>query len=275
MDDVDWTMIPEESLNHTRVSILKALRAHGDLKAALFVVGRNVDNAIGREIVQSWNDAGHLIANHTYSHTLYTRCSYDQFTNDLLRNEKLVSSYSHFAKLFRFPALKEGETADKRDCMRSFLAEHGYRNGHVTIDASDWYYDRRLRERLAREPGFEVTRYRQPYLDHMWDRSLAYEAAARKLLGRSPSHTVLVHYNLLNALFLADLLDLYRNKGWQLVDAEEAYRDPLFSRAPKTLPAGESLIWALTREAGASDPLLRYPAEDESYEKSKLDRLRL
>jgi hypothetical protein len=66
--------------------------------------------------------------------------------------------------------LKEGNTADKRDRMREFLAANGYRNGHVTIDASDWYYDNRLRERLNINPQFDVNRFRAPYLDHLWDR---------------------------------------------------------------------------------------------------------
>jgi hypothetical protein len=46
----------------------------------------------------------------------------------------------------------------------SFLAQHGYRNGAVTIDASDWYYDHRLGLRLRAQRDFDVTLYRQPYL---------------------------------------------------------------------------------------------------------------
>ena len=37
--------------------------------------------------------------------------------------------------------------------MRAFLTDHGYKNGAVTIDASDWYIDDRLRKRLDRTRG--------------------------------------------------------------------------------------------------------------------------
>ena len=49
--------------------------------------------------------------------------------------------------------LKEGNTAQKRDAIRQVLTRHGYRNGHVTIDNSDWIVDQRLTARLKKEPG--------------------------------------------------------------------------------------------------------------------------
>jgi len=71
------------------------------------------------------------------------------------------------------------------------------------------------------------------------------------------------------------VLDTFRQRGWRIVDAEDAYRDPIFLRAPKTIPAGESLLWALAKETGRFDSMLRYPGEDDAYEKPKLDRLGL
>ena len=41
------------------------------------------------------------------------------------------------------------------------------------------------------------------------------------------------------------------------------------------LPAGESLIWVLAKQSGKYDSMLRYPAEDERYEKEKMDALGL
>ena len=39
-----------------------------DLQAVLFVCGRNLDNEDGKKVLESWDNAGHIIANHTYSH---------------------------------------------------------------------------------------------------------------------------------------------------------------------------------------------------------------
>jgi hypothetical protein len=197
------------------------------------------------------------------------------FEAGILRTEEILRRHSGFRKFFRFPALKEGATRETRDRLRTFLAQHGYRNGAVTIDASDWYYNQRLLGRMQADSAFHVKRYRQPYLDHIWDRAQYYDGLAREVLGRGVANTLLIHYNLINALFLKDLLAMFQSKGWGVIDAEEAFMDPVFDRHPDTIPAGESLIWALAKESGKFDDRLRYPGEDDVYEKPVLDRLGL
>ena len=65
--------------------------------------------------------------------------------------------------------LKEGDTVAKRDAMRTFFAQHDYRNGHVTIDNSDWVVDQRLTARLKKDANADVKPYRDFYLEHVWD----------------------------------------------------------------------------------------------------------
>lgn len=274
IDDVAWQAIPAPWSDTANHRLLATLAQH-HIKAALLPAGTNVDNQTGRAILQSWNDAGHLIGNHTWSHRVCTGVDTSWFEQDMLRCDALVSQWPRFRRFFRFPALKEGHTARKRDDLRAFLAAHRYRNAHVTIDASDWYYDRRLRLRLEREPGFDPLRYRQPYLDHISDRATYYEDLGRRVLGRSIPHTILLHYNLINTLFLADVLEMFVQRGWTLIGAEQAWADPVFQRQPKIVPAGESLVWALAKETGRFDAILRYPGEDDTYEKPILDRLGL
>jgi hypothetical protein len=226
-------------------------------------------------LIQPWKQAGHLIGNHTYSHRNYESITFEEFSADIMHADRVLASDLATPRLFRFPMLKEGNTAAKRDRMREFLATHHYRNGYVTIDTSDWYYDARLRERQSTDAGFDLYRFRQPYLDHLWDRAQFYDDLSTQVLGRSVPHTVLLHWNLLNSLFLADVLNMFHRRGWRIVSAEHAFRDPIFLRAPKTVPAGESLLWALAKETGKFEDVLRYPGEDDVYEKPKLDRLRL
>lgn len=256
-------------------ALLEALRAHSNLKAAAFICGRNIDSETGRAIVKQWGEAGHIIANHTYSHWFYPNHSFEEFAQDALRMEGLIKDLPGFTKRFRFPALKEGDTIERRDKMRTFLREHGYRTGYVTVDASDWYIDQHLRARLAQNPAANLSGYKEYYLNHLWDRAWFYDGLSRKALGRSVEHTLLIHHNVLNELFLGDVLRMFKSKGWRLIDAVDAFTDPVFSTAPNILPAGESIVWALAKETGRFNDLLRYPGEDEVYEKPKMDALGL
>ncbi len=277
MDDFNWNKSLRLSPDERNRAILQALRSHGDLKAALFVACKNADSDKGKELLREWDRAGHLIANHSFSHKEFnsSKITAEVFTADIARCDDIIKTYPHFQRLFRFPYLKEGDTAAKRDAVRAFLEQHGYRNGHVTIDASDWAIEVRLSARLNKDPAADVTLYRGFYLNHMWERSLYYDDLSRKVLGRSVKHTILVHYNLLNALFLGDLLDMFKSKGWKLINAQEAFKDPVFQAAPKIVPTGESIIWALAKETGKFDNLLRYPGEDSGYENAKMDKLGL
>ncbi|HET9527142.1 MAG TPA: hypothetical protein VFO99_13300, partial [Pyrinomonadaceae bacterium] len=88
-------------------------------------------------------------------------------------------------------------------------------------------------------------------------------------------HTILVHFNLLNGLFLNDVITMLKEKGWQPIDAEEAFTDSVFLAQPKVVPAGESIIWSLAKEKGTIARTLRYPAEDSQYEIKRMDKLKL
>lgn len=277
MDDFNWNKSVKLNPPERNRAILSALKSHGDLKAALFVVGRNVENETGQALLSEWNKAGHVIGNHSYSHKELNspKVTAEVFNADILKGEEMLRSFSRFQKSFRFPYLSEGETAAKRDAVRTFLKQNGYRTGHVTIDASDWAVEDRLSARLTKEPAADLKPYRDFYLNHMWERSLYYDGLSQKVLGRSVKHTILIHYNLLNALFLGDLLDMFKTRGWKLIDAADAFTDPVFLSEPKIVPAGQSLVWALAKEAGKFDKLLRYPGEDSTYEKTKMDKLGL
>ena len=274
MDDFniyDTSTLSGEARNQ---AILDALH-QSKLQAAAFVAGKYIDNEKNLALLRLWNERGHIIANHTYSHGSYPDADFTNYTQDILRNEALLKQFSRFRQFLRFPYLREGNTVEQRDKMRAFLRARGYSNGHVTIDNSDWYVDGRLCARLKNNPEANVAPYRDFYLQHIWARASYYDDLSRKVLGRSVRHTLLLHHNVLNGLFLADLLHMFQRKGWQLINAEEAYNDPVFHREPKTIPAGESIVWALAKESGRFEKALRHPAEDGEYEKPRMDALGL
>jgi peptidoglycan/xylan/chitin deacetylase (PgdA/CDA1 family) len=255
-------------------AILKALKK-AKILSVLFVAGRRVDSPEGLALTRAWGEDGHCLANHSYAHGYYhsETATLSGFEADFLKNEALLERLPNYTKWFRFPFLKEGDTAAKRDGARVFLAFQGHRNGHVSIDASDWYYDQRLQNRLAHEPGADPAPYRKAYLGHLWDRTRYYQGLAWKVLGRDVRHVLLLHHNLINALFLSDVIQMYQEKVWTIVSPAEAYDDPVYRLEPQVLPAGESLLWSLAREKGVDG--LRYPGEDERYEKPVLAALGL
>ncbi len=273
-DDGSLGNRPNYSFDEWNGMLLKKLKdAH--IEAMFFVTGKDKTGPKGKKLLDSWNNDGHKIANHTLNHLNYNRDkhTFDKFKNDFIKNDSLLKGYSNYCRFFRFPYLKEGNTTDKIDAARNFLKKQNYRNGHVTIDASDWYIDSRLLKRLRENPSADLSGFRDFYLNHIWEHAQFYEKLSFAINGRHISHTLLLHHNLAAALFIDDLIKMFNEKGWSIESASKAYNDPVY--LTKTKFAGESLIYAQAKDAGNYNDILRYPAEDSRYEKEKMKALGL
>jgi hypothetical protein len=274
IDDFNLADTPLMSGAERHAAILAAL-ARRRIRAAGFVAGKYVDNATAPPLLRAWGEAGHLIGNHTYSHPYCPSLTPTAFEAELMRCEAVIGGYPGFRRLFRFPFLAEGGKAQTRDEMREILARRRYRNGQVTIDTSDWYIDQRLTARLKADARADIAPYRAYYLDHIWQRAQFYDGLAGELGLKGVDHTILLHHRLTTGLFLGDLLAMFAERGWRLIDARQAFASPLFARQPDVLPAGQSLIWSLAKADGRFESRLRYPGEDDTYEKGPMDALGL
>jgi len=273
IDDPNTNETPALPWRDRNNAILNTLKDH-NLKAAIFVCGMRVNNSKGKELLNSWDNAGHLICNHSYSHLYYNSksLSAENFIRDFFRGDSVIRTYKNYTKLFRFPYLKEGNTDAKRDSMRSVLAENNYSNGHVTIDASDWFIDAEMSKAIKSDPNVDLTPYREYYIQHILGRANYYDSLAKKIFNREIKHTLLIHHSLLNALFLDDLLIALKENGWILIDANQAFKDEIFKEHPPISPCGESIVWQCAKLNPATSESLRYPAEDGEYEKGPFEK---
>lgn len=275
-DDGQVADFGEYKLEIWNQMLLDNLKKH-NLKAILFSSGANKSSEKGRYVLTSWNNAGHFIANHTFTHPNFNskHTSLQSFEFELTQNDSIIKKYSNYFPYFRFPYLKEGDTKEKIEGFRAFMKQNGYKNGHVSIDASDWYINSRLVTRLEEGPQADISGFREYYKNHLLNRALFYDSLAFQLTKRHINHVILLHHNLAAALFLDDLIKHFEDNGWEVTDAEKAYKDQIYNEVPNNVPAGESLIWSLAKQSGEFEKVLRYPAEDGDYEKPFMDKLGL
>ena len=260
--------------SHWNAAILASLSA-AEVNAIYFVTGQRVDSSEGLSLVSDWGKAGHIVANHTYSHLNLSskNVSLESFITDVKRNEQLLKILPGWEKRFRFPYLKEGNTLEDRDGFRQWLTEQDYKPGAVSIDASDWSYNQRYLKWLKHHLGEDESVFLKAYLDHLWNRASYYDELSHRLLNRSIDHVILLHANAINAAFLPDIIAMFNSKGWTIISPSKAYEDAIYYEKLEVLPAGESVLWSTAKQQGVTG--LRYPAEDSVYEKPILDVLGL
>ena len=254
-------------------AILKQL-ADANVKTVLFLTLQ--DSRVARlNLVRQWGVEGHSIGNHTITHPNFhnPKITLSDYQREVEQCDSVISAMPGYTKLFRFTFLKEGNTIEKRDGFRRFLKTIHYRPAPVSIDASDWYYNARLLDWLKKNPGRDLTPYRDAYLSHLWSRAIFYDSVSQVVLGRSVKHVLLLHHNQINALFLKDIIAMFRTNGWNIIDPGTAFSDSVYSIEPNILPAGDSILLQIAKAKGEKS--LRYPGEDEVYEKPILDKLGL
>jgi peptidoglycan/xylan/chitin deacetylase (PgdA/CDA1 family) len=86
----------------TTPQLLDHLKEAG-IKATFFVVGRNIENASGRAIVERMAAEGHQIGNHTYSHPNLTRLDAAVIGQEIKQTEDLIGPLDNGIKVFRPP----------------------------------------------------------------------------------------------------------------------------------------------------------------------------
>lgn len=265
---------PRLTAAERNAALLEAL-AKARVRAALFITsGHGADRPEGLALARAWGEAGHLLGNHTVSHpdlnaAATTLAAYQQ---QVLDCEAAVGSLPGYRKWFRFTFLREGNTPEKRDGMRAFLKARGYLNASVSLDTSDWRLDQRLAQVLRQRPDAGLEPLRRAYLAHVKQRAEAYRDLARQLLGRDLPQVLLLHHNLLNALFLGDLLKQFQDLGWTIVDPATAFADPFYALQPDRPAPGQSLLLSLARSRGVKPAQHDRLVDDGDHEIADLDR---
>ena len=233
-----WDDLPAHSAlppGETRVEIgRKIIAAMKDAKmppAYGFVNGvRTEEEPLSTRMLKEWRDAGLPLGNHTWSHMNLNQRSVADWEADVLKNEPLLQSYMGNADWhwLRFPYLAEGDTAEKRDAARRFLAEHGYKIAAVTMSFGDYLYNEPYARCVAKSDATGIAQLEKAYLDAA-DASLSYTRAMSKALyGRDIPYVLLMHVGALDARLLPKLVQLYRERGVTFVSLEDAEKDPFY-----------------------------------------------
>ncbi|WLI88870.1 polysaccharide deacetylase family protein [Massilia sp. R2A-15] len=223
------------------------------VQAALFVTASNgADRPEGYALAQAWGQAGHAIGNHTVTHPDLNsaKLSLAQYEQEVLDCDAIIRNLPGYQKWFRFTFLREGNTPEKRDGMRAFLKQQGYRNAYVSLDTSDWRFDDKLREILEKNPRADLAPLKALYLSHIRQRALAYRALSQQLQGRDIAQVILLHHNLINALWLNDVIAQFKTMGWSITTPAAAFADPVYQLMPDRAAAGQSLLLSMARTLG-------------------------
>jgi peptidoglycan/xylan/chitin deacetylase (PgdA/CDA1 family) len=223
----------------TRIGILTQLA--GELKAAHlrgvygFVNAVDLDDDPDTQgALRAWVAAGMNIGNHTWSHPSLNGVTAQAYEREIALNEPALRQYAagrdwHW---FRYPYLEEGDTLAKRESVRAWLHEHGYRiaEGTLTTEDDDWSdpYNRCL----TKGDAAGIAWLKQSYLAN----AAAFIRLGRKeeqiAFGHEIPNVMLLHATDFTALMLPDLLRLLHREGFRFASLPKVENNPAYELDP-------------------------------------------
>jgi peptidoglycan/xylan/chitin deacetylase (PgdA/CDA1 family) len=198
------------------IKIMETLKAK-NAPATGFVVAGTIEKGQW-ELLETFAKEGFSIGNHTYTHPSLNRVSAERYKQNISKADEKLKPLMTNPKYFRYPYLAESRGQKNQEVL-DYLTQLNYIVAPVTIDSKDFRFNTRLfripyRQRPARVGG--LTRQ---YVDYIWRQTQRAERISAKK-GEPNEHILLIHANLINAHAIGDIVDMYRQRGYEIVPLE-------------------------------------------------------
>ena len=240
------------------IRLIAGLHKAGVKQAAFYLVPGQIghdDGIGGAERIEAYVAAGHVIADHSFTHPHLNALSAADYMADVDKAEAFLRGREGRRPWFRYPFLDEGgDDKAKVAAVRAALNARGLHNGYATVDGSDWNIESRTADAVKAGKTIDRDALRDLYVETMVGAADFADQLARKTWGRQPAQVIVLHETDIAALFIADLAKALRKDGWTIITADEAYADPISKLAPNVPYANGTLVELAAWEKGLPKP---------------------
>jgi peptidoglycan/xylan/chitin deacetylase (PgdA/CDA1 family) len=224
--------------NMTRMEItnemLATLKKHHIDGVYGFINAGTAHKENGVAVLQKWVDDGQLLGNHTFTHENPNKISTQAYIKNIQENdpilEKLMQGKNY--KYFRYPFLAEGNTVEKRDAIRNYLASQGYTIAPVTVYFQDEEWNPPYKRCLKNNNQKGIAWLEQSYMQQAVSTLQRAQAQSQFLFHRDVKQILLIHMGAFDAKMLDKLLTAYEDLGVKFISLPEALTDPIYKITP-------------------------------------------
>jgi peptidoglycan/xylan/chitin deacetylase (PgdA/CDA1 family) len=198
----------------------------------------------GAKVLKEWTDAGHLVANHTWSHPDLHRVPAQKYILEIEKNDQLLTTgfKNEFIRLFRYPFLHEGETLEKRNLVREALKSTGYQIAQVTVDFNDYLWNEPYLRCLKIRNSSKLQWLEKTFLSESAENLRGAEILARLLFDHPIKQIALVHPFELDSMKLDQMLTEWARTGVKFIPLRDAMKDPIYQINPNIAGANWTFL---------------------------------
>ena len=213
------------------------------------------DGVGGEQRIEAYVAAGHVIADHSFTHPHLSELSVADYMANVDQAEAWLKGREGRRPWFRYPFLDEGgDDKAKVAAVRAALKARGLHNGYATVDGSDWNIEALTADAVKAGKKIDMDALRTLYVETMVGAADFADRLALKTWHRQPAQVIVLHETDIAALFIPDLVAALRKDGWKIITADEAYADPISKLAPDVPSANGTLLELAAWEKGIPKP---------------------
>lgn len=200
---------------------LKILQALKDNKvpATGFVIANSIEPGQWA-LLEQFKNEGFIIGNHTYSHANLNRLPAEKYIQEIAHADEILAPLMTQQKYFRYPYLAEA-SGEKKEQVHQYLASTQYQIAPVTIDSKDYRFNAQLLGIPWRVRSQHLAQIKRQYLNYIWNQTLRAEKRSHHA---DDKQILLIHANLLNSYFLGDIIEMYKQHGYQFISLSDALK---------------------------------------------------
>jgi peptidoglycan/xylan/chitin deacetylase (PgdA/CDA1 family) len=210
------------------------------------------------DVFKEWRRSGNLLGNHTFSHVDLAHSTAEAYIADIAALDGLLAYVAPVPpplKVFRYPFLSEGDTLEKRNKVREYLAGKGYLIAQVTVDYLDWAWAGAYVRCTANKDEAMVRWLREHVVEAARRHARHSQKVAKLVLGRDIRHILVLHISAFNALTLPNVLSALQADGVKFIDLQTAMNDPIYRINPNLpIPDGRTFLEQLVEVRNLANP---------------------
>ena len=225
--------VPNKQLQENGEPALLKIFQQKNVPVAIFINEKPIYNRESLSFLEHWiSDTLVTVGNHTYSHRRYSAVGLQNYVNEIVMGEKftrtMAEDYDKELKYFRPPYNDLGDNARAHEQLQYVLDTMGYLMTPYTVESSDWLYNAIYKARLSDNDVEGAWEIGQMYVAQTMKVLNYIEGILKAVQQRPVNHIYLCHDNEINRAFLPEIIDKFRNSGYQLISLEEALCDPMY-----------------------------------------------
>jgi peptidoglycan-N-acetylglucosamine deacetylase len=199
------------------------------------------DDPDTQDALRAWVASGMKIGNHTWSHPSLSDVTAQTYEHEIAMDEPDLRRYAagrdwHW---FRYPNLEEGDTLEKRDSVRTWLHDHGYRIAEVTLTSQDDDWSDPYNRCVAKGDTAGIAWLKQSYLENAAEFLQLGREEEQIAFGHEIPNVLLLHATEFTTVMLPSLLHILHQEGFRFASLAKVESNPAYALDPHAgLPNG-------------------------------------